>query len=184
MWHSEYKVRNYTIRFCSDYGPQYLPAHARRFDAGFDLRVRVAGQQQAKCGFRPEGAYVDGRWCAGAALPTDLSGYVRVGAGEVAIVPTGVRWEVTVPEGQQTLVLLLFARSGLAGRCRLSLANGVGVVDAHYPEEILVALHNGSAYDHYLSDGARVAQGVLLEAFYLGCEVEEVRTSGFGHTGV
>ena len=53
-----------------------------------------------------------------------LSHAVTVPAGERALIPTGI--QVELPPGCSGLVL---ARSGLAARAGLTLANGVGLVD-------------------------------------------------------
>jgi dUTP pyrophosphatase len=50
-------------------------------------------------------------------------------------VPTG--WEIEIPWGWTGLV---FARSGLAARLQVHLANGVGVIDSDYRGELKILL--------------------------------------------
>lgn len=84
---------------------------------------------------------------------------------------------------------LIYARSGLASKKGLAPANKVGVVDADYRGEIMVALHNHSNETQTISDGERIAQLVIapfLKASFT--EVEELSdtvrgSGGFGSTG-
>ena len=92
-----------------------------------------------------------------------------------------------IPEGYFGGV---FARSGLASKKGLRPANCVGVIDADYRGEILVALHNDTEETRTVEDGERVAQLVILP--FLAAEFEETGTldetergdGGFGSTGM
>ncbi len=113
---------------------------------------------------------------------------VTVPAGRVVLAPTGVR--ALLSQGE---FLGIFARSSLAPKYGLMLANGVGVVDADYygnPENgghIYVPLWNMRETDAVLPRGERVAQAVFL-AFRLtdddgsGRPDPSVRSGGFGST--
>lgn len=121
---------------------------------------------------------------AGADLYSAESGDVTVKAGQTVMIHTGLA--VEVPEGYAGLV---YARSGLATKKGLAPANKVGVVDADYRGEIMVALHNHSGVEQTVEKGERVAQ--LVIAPFLKAEFEEcddlsstVRgAGGFGSTG-
>lgn len=84
----------------------------------------------------------------------------------------------------------IFARSGLATTHGLRPANCVGVCDADYRGEYIVALHNDTNHAVGISEGERIAQMVLLP--FIPMEFEEVDElsdtvrgeSGFGSTGV
>ncbi|MBQ5743424.1 MAG: dUTP diphosphatase, partial [Clostridia bacterium] len=84
---------------------------------------------------------------------------------------------------------LIYARSGLATKRGLAPANKVGVVDADYRGEIMVALHNHSAQPQTVDAGERVAQLVVTP--FLRVEFDEVSdlsdtdrgAGGFGSTG-
>ena len=116
------------------------------------------------------------------ALPSD--GDVTFAPFETKFVHTGLAMEI--PVGYAGLV---YARSGLAARRGLAPANKVGVVDADYRGEIMVALHNHSAVEQKISAGERVAQ--LVVAPFLKAEFEEAEeltqtvrgVGGFGSTG-
>jgi len=84
----------------------------------------------------------------------------------------------------------IFARSGLATKEGLRPANCVGVVDADYRGEIIVALHNDSDEVRTIVPQERIAQIVILP--FLGVTFNEVSelsetvrgAGGFGSTGV
>lgn len=121
---------------------------------------------------------------AGADLYACLEETMTIEAGETCFVKTGLAMEI--PAGYAGLV---YARSGLASKKGLAPANKVGVVDADYRGEIMVALHNHSNTAAVIEPGERIAQMVIapfLRAEY--CEVEELSTTargegGFGSTG-
>ena len=104
--------------------------------------------------------------------------------GETKLVRTGLAMEI--PKGYAGLI---YARSGLASKRGLAPANKVGVVDADYRGEIMVALHNHSNTEQKIAPQERIAQLVITP--FLKAEFEEreslsdtVRGSGgFGSTG-
>ncbi|MBQ7319805.1 MAG: dUTP diphosphatase [Clostridia bacterium] len=99
----------------------------------------------------------------------------------------GTGLSVAVPEGYFGAV---FARSGLASKQGLRPANCVGVCDADYRGEYIVALHNDSDEERTVMPGDRIAQLVIMP--FLPAEFEEVDeltetqrgAGGFGSTGV
>ena len=110
-------------------------------------------------------------------------------SGEIAphttiLIHTGIATEI--PEGYCGLV---FARSGLATKRGLAPANKVGVIDADYRGEIMVALHNHSDMTATVEAGERVAQLAIVP--FLKAEFEEASelsdtvrgAGGFGSTG-
>lgn len=104
--------------------------------------------------------------------------------GETLKIPTGIA--VEIPEGYFGGV---FARSGLATKQGLRPANCVGVIDAPYRGEIIVALHNDSKTPQRISHGDRIAQMVFLPIIYAELNiVDELSDTdrsdgGFGSTG-
>lgn len=99
-------------------------------------------------------------------------------------VPTGLAIEL--PEG---MVGLIYARSGLATKRHLAPANKVGVIDADYRGELIVALHNHSNDNQAIAVNERIAQLVIAPVFQAEFnEVEELSDTvrgagGFGSTG-
>ena len=84
----------------------------------------------------------------------------------------------------------IFARSGLATKQGLRPSNCVGIVDADYRGNVVVALHNDSTQDKVINPGDRIAQMILLP--YIPMLFEEVNElsstergeGGFGSTDV
>ena len=121
---------------------------------------------------------------AGADLYACLEETVTIAAGETTFIKTGLAMEV--PVGFAGFV---YARSGLACKKGLAPANKVGVIDADYRGELIVALHNHSKNSIDIEYGERIAQ--LVIAPFLTAQFEEAEeledtargTGGFGSTG-
>ena len=121
---------------------------------------------------------------AGADLYACLDGNVTIAAGETAFIKTGIAIEIPVD-----FAGFIYARSGLACNKGLAPANKVGVIDADYRGELIVALHNHSKTAITVEQGERIAQ--LVIAPFLTAQFEEAEeledtargTGGFGSTG-
>ncbi len=121
---------------------------------------------------------------AGADLYALIDGALTLLPGQTTLVHTGLAMEI--PEGY---VGLICARSGLATKRGLAPANKVGVIDADYRGEIMVALHNHSDAAQTVENGERIAQ-LLLMPYLTGVFTEAERLTdtergdgGFGSTG-
>ena len=98
--------------------------------------------------------------------------------------PTGIALEI--PVGYAGLI---YARSGLSCKQGLAPANKVGVIDADYRGEIIVALHNHGDSAKTVEPGDRIAQMVItpfLTANFI--ETDELNDTvrgegGFGSSG-
>lgn len=123
-------------------------------------------------------------YSAGCDLYACMDDVVTVNPGDTVLIHTGIAMEV--PQGYAGLI---YARSGLATKKGLAPANKVGVVDADYRGEIMVALHNHSSEPVNIENGERIAQMVItpyLVADFVECEElsNTVRgEGGFGSTG-
>jgi len=121
---------------------------------------------------------------AGADLRAALEKPVVVVPGERILVPTGLVLEI--PRGFEGQVR---ARSGLALKKGLALANGVGTIDADYRGEVGVLVVNLGAEPVTLTRGDRIAQLVIapVARAIFECAVDLVDTArgtgGFGSTG-
>ena len=121
---------------------------------------------------------------AGADLYANISNDETIKPHETKLIKTGVA--MAIPKG---LVGLVFARSGLASKRGLAPANKVGVIDADYRGEIMVALHNHSNQDQTIEPKERIAQIAFVPYIKGNFEVvdnleETVRgEGGFGSTG-
>jgi len=104
---------------------------------------------------------------------------------ERKLIPTGIFMEI--PVGYEAQVR---ARSGLAIKHGISLANGIGTIDSDYRGEIKVILINLSKENFEINPGDRIAQVVFqkIEKAKLikveGINKTERGTGGFGHTGI
>lgn len=121
---------------------------------------------------------------AGADLYAVTDGPVTVAPGETVLIHTGLA--LAIPQG---FVGLVYARSGLATKQGLAPANKVGVIDADYRGELMVALHNHGSESRTVEHGDRIAQLVItpyLTAQFVQQEQldDTVRgEGGFGSTG-
>ena len=121
---------------------------------------------------------------AGADLYAVLDEDTVILPNQTKLIKTGLAMEI--PEGYAGFI---YARSGLASKRGLAPANKVGVVDADYRGEVMVALHNHSAIEQKIAPKERIAQLVVApflkaEYFEAGELSETVRgEGGFGSTG-
>lgn len=121
---------------------------------------------------------------AGADLYALTDENVAVNPGETVLVHTGLAMEIPVGYGG-----FIYARSGLATKKGLAPANKVGVIDADYRGEIMVALHNHSEKPAVIENGERIAQLVIAPfykvEFELADELSDTArgSGGFGSTG-
>ena len=110
---------------------------------------------------------------------------VTIAAGARAIIPTGLA--IALPSAD--FVALICARSGLASKFGITMANGVGVIDSDYRGELRVALFNSSDSDYTIHDGDRIAQLMVLPVvqpqlqFVEELDETERGCGGFGSTG-
>jgi dUTP pyrophosphatase len=121
---------------------------------------------------------------AGFDLHAAVDGDLRIGAGERALVPTGLA--IAVPEGFEAQVR---PRSGLALRHGIVLPNAPGTIDSDYRGEIQVILMNTGSQAFTVRRGDRIAQLVLAPiALADWAELEALDetprgSGGFGHSG-
>ena len=123
-------------------------------------------------------------FAAGADLYALPDEEIVIAPGDTKLIHTGLAMEI--PQGYGGFI---YARSGLASKRGLAPANKVGVVDADYRGEVMVALHNHSQVAQTVAAGERVAQ--LVIAPFLKVDFEETDVlqdtvrgaGGFGSTG-
>jgi dUTP pyrophosphatase len=123
-------------------------------------------------------------FAAGADLYACIDEPVTINPGETTLIKTGLAMEI--PVGYAGLI---YARSGLASKRGLAPANKVGVVDADYRGEVMVALHNHSNIPATVEPQERIAQLVIAPFLQVGfTEVHELSETvrgegGFGSSG-
>lgn len=121
---------------------------------------------------------------AGLDLQANIDSPIELKPLERALIPTGLF--IAIPKGYEAQIR---ARSGLALKHGISLANGIGTIDSDYRGEIKVILINLSNEPYLINKGDRIAQMVFLE--YTKVELLEVENldetirgeGGFGHSG-
>jgi len=121
---------------------------------------------------------------AGADLYAATDYDIEINPGQTVKIGTGIA--VAIPEGNFGAI---FARSGLATKQGLRPANCVGVVDADYRGEVIVALHNDSDEVQMIPAHSRVAQLVIMPFVRADFTIvdnlnkTERGDKGFGSTG-
>ena len=116
-----------------------------------------------------------------AGLDLAASETTHIAPGVVTLVPTGIA--VAIPEGH---VGLLAARSSLAAKKSMTLANGVGVIDAGFRDEIKVPVIPLDGCHNLIQAGQKIAQLIIMPIALPTVEVvselpESVRgNGGFG----
>ena len=144
------------------------PCFADDGSSGFDLRAWITEENG--------GEYVHDKWI------TTLSPFER------KLIHTGLYFDLPCDKEIQVR-----PRSGLALKNGITVLNTPGTVDASYTGEVCVVLINLSNENFVITNGDKIAQGVLCDALN-GCKVnlmqikeitkKTVRGSGgFGHTG-
>lgn len=110
---------------------------------------------------------------------------LTLAVGERAAVPTGLK--IAVPPGYEAQVR---ARSGLALKAGIAVANGPGTIDADYRGEVCVILINLGKEPFVIERGDRIAQMVVAPVararWQPVAQVPETARGqgGFGHTGL
>ena len=144
---------------------------------------------------------------------------ITIGAGETKVVKLGVKldldklyrsWYFYTEKNNisgswdmylRSHYLEVALRSSLGAK-GLIIANGIGIIDLDYPDEIGLIVHNpinlnficdylaNNDYKKYsnfkIKKGDKVAQCTLKEhkGYLMGYETETLRTGGFGSTGI
>ena len=122
---------------------------------------------------------------AGADLRADLGGgALTLAAGQIALVPTGLR--VQIPQGYE---MQIRPRSGLATKQGITLPNTPGTIDSDYRGPLGVALINLGAEPYTIQHGDRIAQMIVAPVVQVRFAVvdrlgeTERGEGGFGSTG-
>ena len=122
---------------------------------------------------------------AGMDIKAYLEEPITIGPGERKLVPTGLFMEI-----EPGYEVQIRARSGLALKKGICLANGIGTIDSDYRGEVGIILLNCGSEPFVVDNGDRIAQMVVLK--YEKADVIQVEAlndtargeGGFGHTGV
>ena len=116
---------------------------------------------------------------AGMDLYACIDSPVTLGAGEKAVIPTGIAIELPSAE----LAAFVFARSGLA------IKHGIGLLNGDYRGEICVGVINQLAEPYTIAPDERIAQLVIMPVSLINpVEAQSLDDTargegGFGSTG-
>lgn len=109
---------------------------------------------------------------------------ITINPHETVFIKTGLAIEIPIGYGG-----FIFARSGLSTKKGLAPANKVGIIDADYRGEIMVALYNQTNEAKTIDAHERIAQMVIMPFicanFIETNELSETKrgNNGFGSTG-
>lgn len=145
-----------------------IPTKAHASDACFDLYLDA-----------PDALYHE--WNGGI---KEARG-IKIRPHETVMLHTGIAMET--PVGYYAAI---YARSGLASKQGLRPANCVGIVDAPFRGEVVVAMHNDSDEARIVHHHDRIAQMVILPVLDMNLvETDKLSetergSGGFGSSGV
>ena len=90
---------------------------------------------------------------------------IAIMPGDRVMVPTGLKFKFSQRDAPrpEEYSIRIHARSGMALKSGLTLANGSGIIDADYQEELFVPLVNNSSAIVHLLIGDRIAQGEIIK---------------------
>ena len=118
-------------------------------------------------------------------LPYDFrDAGIEISPGGRALIPTGLRFEI--PMGYEVQVR---ARSGLALKHGITLANAIGTIDSDYRGDLGVILWNGGTDTFRVTHGMRIAQMVVAPVVQATFAIVDALgetdrgAGGFGSTG-
>lgn len=146
------------------------PCFADKGSSGFDLRAWITEKD--------DNVFYNGeQW------------FIRLSPLERKLIHTGLYFDLPYDKEIQVR-----PRSGLALKHGISVLNTPGTVDASYTGELCVILINLSNEDFVITNGDKIAQGVLCDALN-GYKVDLVQIEeitkktvrgdgGFGHSGI
>ncbi len=165
------------------------------FNRDFDLKnmVPLEDSFKLKLGFKNESTNPDPEYAtsgsSGFDIRANLNNSMIISSGHIAIVPTGLYFEI--PDNYE---IQIRPRSGLAAKNGVTVLNTPGTIDADYRGEIKIILINLGHEFIQINHGDRIAQGIfasVLSKTYVTLEKlnnistdTERGTGGFGSTGI
>ena len=118
--------------------------------------------------------------------PLDILKTLRIFPGERLLVPTGLIFDIPIGYSMR-----IHPRSSTAYKLGLMLANGEGVIDSDYKEEVFMLMVNTTVEDIEIKNNTRLCQGEIVPQIPVTLEKTEfrpqhvsMRVGGFGSTGV
>ncbi len=123
---------------------------------------------------------------AGMDIRACIDAPVTVGAGETAMIGTGIAIYIADP----SIMAVIAPRSGLSFKHSIGLKNFVGIVDSDYQNEIGIAVWNHGREAYTIQPGERICQMMFVPVLQPSLEIvdefsdESARgLGGWGHSG-
>jgi dUTP pyrophosphatase len=123
---------------------------------------------------------------AGLDMTAAIDNEITIGAGETKLIPLGIALHIH----DTNMCAKLYARSGLANKLGIKLANGTGLIDSDYQGELKASIWNTSSTWFTIHPGDAICQMVFEPVYRVVLEqVDEFLMEtdrgkgGFGHTG-
>ena len=123
---------------------------------------------------------------AGLDLRACIPAPVAIHPGSTACIGSGVAFSIR----HKAYVGILAARSGLAVKHGIILANGIGIIDSDYQGEVAIALYNRSQTAYTVQPSERIGQILFMPVTQATLQVvnrfshaSDRGTGGFGSTG-
>lgn len=161
-------------------------AFASEESACFDLRAYFAKNATSIDGFNANSQKISNHVTKLDGVGSAINRAVVVNPGERMMISTGVVFDI--PVGYSVRV---HARSGLALKAGLVMANAEGVIDSDYIEETKILVLNISNIPIRINHGDRIAQAEMVPvlSYDLVSTTEDInqktsRAGGFGSTGI
>jgi dUTP pyrophosphatase len=161
------------------------PTFATHDSACFDLRAFFAKNASRIDGYNADSMKITSP-ISSMVGKKDGERAVVVSPGERMMIPTGIIFDI--PKGHSVRI---HARSGLALKAGLVMANSEGVIDSDYTEETKIIVLNISNIPIRINHGDRIAQAEMVPVlnYTLVPTTEDItqktnRAGGFGSTGV
>jgi dUTP pyrophosphatase len=172
------------LRYCKLWNDCFDLAFATEQSACFDIKAYFGSKTRLIDAYDKNNGYH--KLLAGFERP-DAPPFVLIPPNGIRVlIPTGI--VLDIPEGYS---VRLHARSGLAIKGGIVLANAEGVIDSDYTNQLMVAIMNLSDLPMRITHGDRICQGEMvpvlkysLEPTYEIIPPKTSRSGGFGSTGV
>lgn len=153
---------------------KYRPQYANDTDARMDIKAKIVDNKPVHRWFDNEVFY-------------ETENSIWIFPNEICKIKTGL--QVSVPEGYE---MNMVVRSSTGIKKNLALANGTGIIDAGYRDEIIMALWNFGNIPIEIEDGDRICQFAILKVDKVNPEFVQDdenfrqgdRGGGIGSTGV
>ena len=104
---------------------------------------------------------------------------ITIMPGDVARVVSNLKVPEKMPDNS---VIIIASRSSTYAKFGLSLTNGIGIIDADYPDHVMFEYENKTNRVVTLTHGMSIGQAMCIHAYQIWPVCNDTRTGGFGST--